>query len=251
LTDAGEFYVEQVIDILQRIEDTETALAARNAAPRGVLRISCPPSFGRHVLTPVIAAYARDNPAVRIELGLQDDEPDVIASRLDLLFRLGALRDSSLISRQVGAAPFVLCAAPSYIERSGRPSALDELERFNCIVDGSVQPESRWEFMVGGKRVGQTVAGNFASLSTEAVIEAAVEGLGLAYVPRYAVVDEFAADEVVELDLAQVEPISLPIHVLYSTRQHMAAKTRGFLDFFIAQVDAQNRTHGVSGRVVQ
>lgn len=251
LTDAGEFYVEQVVDILQRIEDTESALAARNSGPRGVLRISCPPSFGRHVLTPVIATYARDNPALRIELGLQDDEPDVIASRLDLLFRLGVLRDSSLVSKQVGTAPFALCAAPSYLERSGRPIVLSELACFNCIVDGSIQPENRWEFVVGGVRVGQPVSGNFTSLSTEAVIEAAVEGLGIAYVPRYAVVDEFAAAEVVELPLEQVEPITLPIYALYSSRQHVAAKTRGFLDFFIAQVDAQSGTHGVTGRVIQ
>ena len=70
LTDAGELYVDKVVDILQRIEDTELAVTSLNAAPRGVLRVSCPPSFGTQVLTPIIAVFARDNPAMRIELGL-------------------------------------------------------------------------------------------------------------------------------------------------------------------------------------
>ena len=122
LTDIGEFYVERAVDILNRIEETEAAVAGMNAAPRGVLRISCPPSFGTHVLTPAIAAFARVNPELRIELGLQDTEPDVIASRLDLLFRLGTLRDSSLIARLVGHAPFVLCAAPALSGTLRRPA---------------------------------------------------------------------------------------------------------------------------------
>ena len=251
LTDAGELYVDQVVDILQRIEDTEMAVTALNAAPRGVLRMSCPPSFGTHVLTPVIAAFAHDNPAVRIELGLQDDEPDVIVSRLDLVFRLGVLKDSSLISKQVGSAPFVLCAAPSYIERSGRPVVLSELSRFNCITDASIQAHDRWEFIANGRIVSQAVGGNFSSLSTEAVIEVTAAGLGLTYVPRYAVVDELASGDIVELKLENIEAIALPVYALYNSRRHLAVKTTTFLQYFIQHVDGQAGTHGVTGRTVQ
>lgn len=242
LTDAGELYVEQVIDILQRIEDTEAAVTALGAGPRGVLRVSSPPSFGTHVLTPAIAAFAQENPDLRVELGLQDDEPDIIASRLDLLFRLGKLKDSSLVSRQIGNAPFVLCAAQVYLSRYGRPSTVDELDRFNCILDRSIQVDGIWEFRVDGRRAPQRVSGNFASLSTEAVIEAAAEGLGISYVPRYAVLEELHRGEIVELALDGVTPISLPIYALYGSRQHVAAKVRTFLDYFIGQLDV---TRGV------
>ena len=63
--------------------------AALASGPRGVLRVNCPPSFGTHVLTPIIAGFLRQYVDIRVELGLQDDEPNVIASRLDLIFRLG------------------------------------------------------------------------------------------------------------------------------------------------------------------
>jgi DNA-binding transcriptional LysR family regulator len=250
LTDAGELYVEQAIDILQRIEETEMAVTALNAVPRGVLRISSPPAFGTHVLTPVIAAFVRDNPAIRIELGLQDDEPDVVASRLDLVFRLGALKDSSLVSRYVGNAPFVLCAAPAYLERHGRPAALADLARLNCIIDASVQRHDRWDFVADGLPVAQVVTGNFWSLSTEAVIEAAAAGLGVTYVPRYAVADAIERGEVIGIELAGVAAISLPVHALYSSRRHLAAKTTRFLEYFARHAGATSDTQRVNGRVL-
>ena len=251
LTDAGELYVGQVVDILQRIEDTETAVTALNSAPRGVLRVSCPPSFGTQVLTPIIATFARDNAGIRIELGLQDAEPDVIASRLDLIFRIGALKDSSLVSKQVGSAPYMLCAAPSFIADSGRPATVRDLAEFNCILDESMDGYERWNFIADGTLVAQPVQGNFASPSTAAVIEAAVAGLGIAYVPRYAVVDELARGELAEISFANSSAMSLPVTALYSSRQYMAAKTRIFLDYFIEHVDGIDVRHGVIGRTVQ
>ncbi|MCC6710463.1 MAG: LysR family transcriptional regulator [Gammaproteobacteria bacterium] len=247
LTDAGELYVDQAVDILQRIEDTETAVTALNSSPRGVLRVSCPPSFGTEVLTPIIAAFARDNSGIRIELGLQDIEPDVIASRLDLMFRIGALKDSSLVSKQVGSAPYMLCAAPTFVAANGRPLTVQALADFNCILDESMDAYERWSFIADGTLVAQPVSGNFASPSTAAVIEAAVAGLGIAYVPRYAVVDELARDELIEIVLENGRAMSLPVTALYSSRQFMAAKTRIFLDYFIEHVDGKTARHSIVG----
>ena len=112
-TDAGELYVERALDVLQQIEDVDAAVTTLAQGPRGVLRLSSPPAFGTHVLTKVIAAFISKNTGIRVELGLQDLEPDVIAARLDVLFRLGPLRDSSLVAKQVGNAEFVLCASPA------------------------------------------------------------------------------------------------------------------------------------------
>lgn len=251
LTDAGELYVDQAVDILQRIEETEMAVTALNAAPRGVLRVSCPPSFGTEVLTPIIAVFARDNPGMRIELGLQDSEPDMIASRLDLIFRIGALRDSSLVSRQVGAAPYVLCVAPSFVVAHEPPATVSDLARCNCLLDESMDGYQHWQFIAGGTLVGQPVSGNFSSPLTAAVIEAAVAGLGYAYVPRYAVVDELARGELREVTLADAAPMSLPVTALYSSRRFMAAKTRIFLECFVEHVDGTSGSHGVTGRAVQ
>jgi DNA-binding transcriptional LysR family regulator len=245
LTDAGELYVGRAVDILQQIDDVETAVTALSSGPRGILRISCPPSFGTHVLTPIIAAFMGEYTDIKIELGLQDDEPNVIASRLDLIFRLGKLRDSSLVSKQVGNAPFVLCAAPSFLATHGVPRRLTDLARFNCIVDRSIQPDGAWEFRADMRRVIQVVSGNFSSLSTEAVIEATAEGIGIAYIPRYAVIDELERGALGELSLPDAAAITLPVYALYGSRDHIAAKVRDFLGFFVAHLEPRS---GMQGR---
>lgn len=238
VTDAGELYLARAVDILSGIERMESDVVALAASPRGVLRISCPPSFGTHILTPVIAEFARQHGGLSVELGLQDDEPNVIASRLDLIFRLGKLRDSSLVARQVGEAPFVLCAAPGFVAAHGSPQSLTDLSRFNCIVDGSIQSESVWQFEHNGRLIDQAVSGNFSSLSTEAVIEAAVAGLGFSYVPRYAITDELASGEVFAVEVPGMTAITLPVYALYASREHVAAKVTDFLEFFRHHVDA-------------
>jgi DNA-binding transcriptional LysR family regulator len=247
LTDAGELYVSRVDDILRSIDEVEAAVSMLAAGPRGLLRVNCPPSFGTHVLTQVIAAFARDNPELRVELGLQDDEPDVIASRLDLIFRLGKLRDSSLVAKHVGDAPFVLCAAPAYIERFGAPDRLVDLANFNCIIDASIQFDGIWELRHANSKVAQQVTGNFSSLSTEAVIEAAIEGLGIAYVPQYAVTEELEHAEVIELQLRDAEPVTLPLYALYGSRDHVAAKVRIFLDFYEDYATKHAHLPGIAG----
>ncbi|MCB1748978.1 MAG: LysR family transcriptional regulator [Gammaproteobacteria bacterium] len=244
LTDAGELFVERAVGILQQIDDVETAVTGLSRTPRGVLRVNSPPSFGTHVLTPIIAGFLARYPDMRVELGLQDDEPNVIASRLDLIFRLGKLRDSSLVSRQVGRAPFVLCAAPAYLAAHGEPRGIADLAEHNCIVDGSIQTDGSWSFADGdGKRITQGVQGSFASLSTEAVIEAAAAGVGLVYVPRYAVTEELEQGELAAIDLDDAAPVAMPIYALYGSRDHVAAKLRDFLDFFLAHFDGHSGRH--------
>lgn len=247
LTDAGELYVEEVIRILQKVEDVEGSVSALSAGPRGVLRISCPPSFGRTVLTPIISNFVNANPELRIELGLQNDEPNVVASRLDVIFRLGHLRDSSLVGKQVGTAPFVVCASPNYLQRAGHPKQLTDLSQHNCVVDGSMQNESdSWSFL-DSKRivVAQAVGGNFFSYNTGAVVEATIKDLGIAYVPRYAVVGELLSEELVELSFDDVKPKVEPLYALYASREHIAFKIRNFLDFFIANVGVDSGMLGV------
>ena len=239
LTDAGELYAARVTGILQQIEDTESDVIGLGQGSRGLLRLSSPPSFGTHVLTPIITQFARDNDGMSVNLGLQDDEPDVIASRLDILFRLGVLRDSTLVARLIAHAPFVLCAAPTYIEQHGLPHEVSDLPRFNCLIDGSVQVDGSWTFTDSGNELAeQVVSGNFASVSTEAVIEAVTSGLGIAYVPRYAIVDELRDGHLRTFTLDDAASIELPVYALYGSREHLALKIKLFLDYVVSHIDA-------------
>ena len=231
LTEPGELYVKHLIEILNKVDEANSALTDLAAAPKGILRISCPPSFGTHVLTPAISSFSAENPEIRVELGLQDDEPDVIASRLDVIFRLGDLRDSSLVARRFANAPFVLCATKRYVSINSAPKSTVDLSLHNCVVDASIQADSRWIFLQNKRRISYTVDGNFISHSTEAVIEAMRDSAGIAYVPRYAVSKDLDLGRIVALELEDAEPLSIPLYALSMSRKHISGKVGAFLSF--------------------
>lgn len=247
LTHAGEIYIEKAVTILQSVEDIEGAVAELSTGAKGILRINCPPSFGRTVLTPIISTFILENPDLRIELGLQNDEPNVVASRLDLLFRLGRMRDSSLVGKQVATAPFVLCASPHYIEQAGVPKHLEDLSGHNCVVDGSMHEEAdSWEFLDSQRSIiSQSVRGNFFSFNTGAVVQAVIQGLGVAYVPRYAVVEELLTTKLVEINFPDCKPKVEPLYALYASRQHIAVKIRDFVSYFTSNVGTESGMLGV------
>jgi len=232
LTDPGRLYCDRALDILALIEDAENAVTSLSNGTQGSLRISCPPAFGTRVLTPMLGEFIRENPNLKVDLSLQDDEPDVVAQRLDLVIRLGKLEDSSLIARKIADAEFVLCASPTFAARE-RPHTLGDLHASNCLIDTSVHADNTWRFRHEGRVIEIQVDGNFRSLSTEAVIQAALDGLGLAYVPYYAVKHDLEARrlECIEGDF---ETTSTTIYAMYLGRKHASGKTRAFIDALTA-----------------
>lgn len=233
LTDAGQVYVDHALDILGRIDEAENAVSEISESEAGSLRISSPPAFGRHVLTPMVSDYIAEHPNVNVELGLQDDEPDVVGARLDLIVRLGELRDSSLIAKKLGEARFVLCATPGLLQRLPQPITVDDLAAVNCLVDSSIQTNSSWPVHVDGKQQRIRVHSNFRSPSTEAITQAAIEGLGLAYLPYYVVYEDVLRGKL-KLVESDFEQDTMPVYVLYLSRRHQAAKAQAFIHFLEA-----------------
>ncbi|MGR8949959.1 MAG: LysR family transcriptional regulator [Gammaproteobacteria bacterium] len=232
LTEPGALYCQYATDILDKVQECTDAVQALNSKPRGALRISCPPSFGEHVLTHGLSQYIRENPEISVELGVQDDLPDMIGGRLDLSIRFGQLADSSLIAKKIGDASFVLCASPTYEPANKSPFELKDLSAANCLIDTSIH-DKHWDVRVGNKKKTVPVSGNFRSLSTEAVVQAAIDGLGIAYVPSYAAQEDIDRG-LLKLVESEFKVDSMPIYAVYLGRKHLPEKTRSFIRFLTA-----------------
>lgn len=229
LTEPGDLYCEYATEILDKVEECTNAVQALNSKPRGALRISCPPSFGEHVLTHGLSQYIRENPEISVELGVQDDLPDMIGGRLDLIIRFGPLADSSFVAKKIGDASFVLCASPTYEFANKKPFKLVDLSNANCLVDTSIH-DKHWEVRVGSKNKKVKVSGNFRSPSTEAVVQAAIDGLGIAHVPSYAAQEDIDRGLLRIID-SEFKVDSMPIFAVYLGRKHLPEKTRSFIRF--------------------
>lgn len=186
MTYEGEELYARAARLIDDLREIDTMLAGQRKAPAGRLRVSLPATLGRMVILPRLAEFVARHPAIELDIGLDDRKIDLIEGGFDLAVRTGALDDSGLLARKIGQHRFVLCAAPAYIGRAGAPASLDDLHGHPCIrfrypTTGLLE---RWAFD-GDERDRELGPGPTFN-DGEAVVLAAIAGLGLAQVPDYA-----------------------------------------------------------------
>lgn len=183
LTSQGELFLEHARLALQNLEDGRQLLVGSKAGISGLLQLSAPSDFGRNTLLPWLDEFQQAHPQLHLRLLLGDRVSDLFREPVDIALRYGAPEDSSLVALPVAASNRrVLCAAPEYLARRGRPHSLSELVRHNCLLymlGGRVH--ERWRFFDGKREHSQSVRGDRLSDDADVVRRWAVAGVGLVY----------------------------------------------------------------------
>jgi DNA-binding transcriptional LysR family regulator len=199
------------------------------ASPRGRLRVHCHPVLARFI-APVMTAYLRDNPQVRVDVWRGDEMVDLLEEDFDLAIRLNVPPDSSLIVRRLADWRYVLCCSPSYLETHPEPASPADLSAHNCIRYPFYPFGDEWRFTDrDGKPLGMRVTGNLVTSDTELRRLAVIAGLGLALIQPFAVDEELQAGSLVPL-LGNYSGPVFSIAAVYPHRRHLAAKVRVFID---------------------
>ena len=234
LTDVGARFAAEARDILARAEALKNSMREEDGTPRGLLRVSGPRSFGDTDLSRMVAQFIRTYPEVQVELLLEDRFVDLVAEGFDVAIRIADLPDSSLISKRLAASRQMVCATPACLKRYGRPSSPKELAELPCIIDTVARNGQNWMFQNGGKRETVRVSGPLTVSGATAVRTAALEGVGFAYLPGFAVVEEILKGEL-EPVLTEFEVDGHGVYALYPHKRHLSAKVRSFIDFLSEQ----------------
>jgi len=230
-TEVGQNYYERCVRILADLEDADRAAGDLQGAPRGLLRITAPVSFGMRELTPAIADYLIEYPDVSIDLGLDDHYVDLIEKRFDLAIRLGVLADSSLMARKLRTCETILCASPAYLQANGMPQRPDDLAKHNCLVYTYARQQNIWTFIdQGGAEHAVNVSGRFLASSGDALVALALTNSGIILTPDYIVAEELAAGRLTRLLSGYATP-DIPVHAVYPHGRCLSAKIRTFIDF--------------------
>ena len=235
LTTEGEYYFEECYEILKQVDaarDTVTALADET---RGTLRISAPPTFGQLQLSEILRDFRDAYPSMRVEVLLTDEMLDVVSDSFDVAIREGNPDDSSLIGRRLADNTYRVCAAPSYLERAGRPSPPPELAAHECITSLSHEPLRNWTFEKGDSTETVDVSGPIATNLFTLMLDAALDGQGIVRLPAYAVEKHLESGELVSLFDDRV-PDHGGIWALYPSRQLVPKRIERFLDFLESRV---------------
>ncbi len=138
LTDEGKIVVEKAQLALNVINEIQENAAWSHDAPQGKLKVDAPTPFLEHCIIPYLDTFMAKYPKVEIELASFDQQIDLIEKQVDVAFRIGPLKDSSLHYRPIGRSQLRILASPGYLEKYGAPKTPNELSQHRCI--GFSQP---------------------------------------------------------------------------------------------------------------
>ena len=238
LTDAGTEFYERCRRLVAEIDEAEASVTARKLEPRGLLGVTAPLLFGRMHVAPVVSAYLQRYPHAAVNLLLTDRDVKLVEEGLDLAVRIGELADSSLVAHRLGTVARIVCAAPAYLERKGRPRAPQDLGKHECLRSTGLAPGRDWRFVVDGRAVRIPVDARLVTNDGGAAIQAAEQGLGLVMVLAYQVAEQLERGRLVRV-LKRFEPEPLPVSALYPSGRLMPAKLKGFLEILRETVPAR------------
>ena len=218
-------------------------MSAAGQATRGTLRVNAPVTLSQLHLGRMISEFLQRYPEIEVHLQADDAIVDVVEGGFDVVIRIARLDDSSLVARKLATDRLVVCAAPSYLARAGRPASPADLVHHHCLHYARVASAAEWRFRGPEGPFVVPARSNFSATNGTVLREAAIAGLGLAVLPSFMVLDELEAGRL-ELVLEGQRKAQIGIYAMFAQRRQMAARTKLFVDFLAAQFGGE--TFGVA-----
>jgi DNA-binding transcriptional LysR family regulator len=240
LTEFGRAYYERCRTVLAEAEAADALAADQLGEPRGKLRVALPVLFGRRCVMPILLALARRHPQLELDLAFGDGFVDLAEGGYDLAIRTGELHDAAnLVTRRVARQRMIVCAAPSYLEARGSPAQLADLAEHDALIyrrSGRARP---WLFPREDGAPAEIVPRHRLRLDDlEAIADAAVLGMGLAWLPSWLVRERLKAGELVEL-LPEEGRLPYDVHALWLQTPHLPPKVRVAIDALAMELPRQ------------
>ena len=230
LTDEGAVYFERAKLAMDELRDAAAQIRDLKAIPKGTLRINIPLSFGHLHLLPVISGFAKKYPEVQMDVSLDDRTVDIIADGYDLVIRIGAPQDSSLVIKTLAECPIYVVASPEYLAKHGTPMHPHDLRKHQFVSYSYVGPEWRYRDPAGktGSVRGESV---FRANTAEMMLQAVLDGIGMAVLPGFTVATYVQAGKLVQVLAEYKTDPTRSIVALMPPNRFRATKVKLFLDW--------------------
>lgn len=231
-TEAGERLMRAIAPLFDQIAIEVDALGELRDKPRGTLRITCTDDAIELCLRPMLATFLRDYPDVTLELYVDYGFTNVVQERFDAGIRLGEAISKDMIAVRIGPDwRLMVVGSPAYFARRPAPATPHDLTGLPCVnirhrPSGSIYA---WEFEKNGQAFTVKVEGQLVFNSTLHVLNAAVDGIGLAYVPEQ-LVAPYLADGRLRQVLADWCPTFQGFHLYYPNRRQPSPAFSAFVD---------------------
>jgi len=234
LTPEGRSFLSRCQPALDALDEAVSMASDEGANVAGTIRISSTTAFGRSHIIPIISDFIARYPDVRIELQLTDGFVDLVAEEVDMAIRAGVLPENEYVSRLLLPITPIVCAAPVYFARHGKPGKPGDLKGHSCI--GMISNQNKrmfeWEFKSGSRIVKQTINSVFTVNDPEAMVLAVLSGSGIGQLGTNLALT-YLNDGRLETALEDYAVPSRGIYLVYPSKRYVTTRARLFMDFLI------------------
>ena len=239
LTGEGNCYYERCVGILADLDYANAAVKLGQMEVRGALHVSTALDLGRQYVGPLAAQFSALHPELRVRISASDATLDLFEHGVDVAVRSGAMADSRLISRRVALNYRVVCAAPSYLEKHGRPKDTADLARHACLMlhrpGRGILP---WMLQTPEGPRPLRLDASLTTDSGDLMRELAIAGHGLAFKSIWDIATDVRAGRLVPV-LTDCAIQEAHIYAIYPSRDYLPARIRLFVDYLQSNMQEQ------------
>ncbi len=235
LTEAGQRFYQEAKGLLERFDHVVGETRSLESKPAGTLRLATAVMFGRRQITPLLPRFRKRYPDIVFEHYLSDSSTDLVRDGIDLAIKSGEQKDSTHQAIRLGTVQRVTAAAPAFLKQWGTPRQPSDLAGLSCLIFLGQTVPFDWSYWEAGRRdLTVTVSGFYRADTTEALLEAALAGMGIYNAPLSTCGEEISAGRLVRV-LTEFEPAPIPLFAVMPHSAHVPQKTRVFIDFLREQ----------------
>ncbi len=244
-TEAGDLFLSRVDGLIDELERARDEAATISARPTGTLRLTASVAFGHTCLVPLLPAFRRKYPSLRLELLLTDATLDLVAERVDLAIRLAPKLEGDVVGAKLMETRYRICASPTYVETAKPIRRPGDLRDHRCVLLDLPAFRSRWRFVAADSKTVQEVPvdGDVVISNALAVRECALAGMGPVLLASWLVDDDLARGRLVDLFPAHrvaATDFDTAAWLVYPSRRYLPSKVRVTIDSLRDQLSGGN-----------
>ncbi len=230
LTEEGRTFAENARHAVEMMDHALDSVRETRGRITGTLRLATVPAFARLHMIPKTAEFLQVHPELKVELVLSDGIPNLVEEGIDLHIHFGPITEKGLIARRIGDAPFLLFGVKSYLDRRGRPQTPEDLAAHDFIGFTGRGNDRNWQLTHQGKEHTVAIHSRVKINNSDAIREAVIAGLGLAFAPAWLFADYRTGGDI-EMLMSAYKSKSLDMYAVYPARRYVPPKVRAAIDF--------------------
>jgi DNA-binding transcriptional LysR family regulator len=246
LTDAGTIFYERSADPIAALAEVARELGEGSQVPSGRVRVAASADFFNVFRMELIAEFLNAHPKVRLEFVLSDQRADLIEQRIDVAIRAGPILEPTLVARRIGTGRRTLVASPAYLAARGIPGSAEALADHDCVTLPHPSGHAMWCLDGPDGATETQVAGRFSANTAQALLNAALAGLGIALLPEVMTSSHVRAGALAKV-LSDHAVEEREAYLVYLSRRQLPRAVTAFVEFAIAKLVDEGLVRPVAG----